>query len=530
MDVQVADDRGLLEGNIGVEGAARRPTRRRRQAMVVAALVAGGLAVGAWGSPGGAAPRVRALDGLDRLDLANTAYVVTSGAGGNLPGCGAISAIDLATGAVRVLSPKLGSRSDLSASADLSAFASGGGGGPKTLQLMDARDNDTAVWASRRLDSRSGPLQLVGSATAILDGALWFGVGGTGVGLGVGRIPLPWLSARADRQDVNPLDAFYSTRNELPVEILPDPNGRTVYVLSQTAFMPATAAEVVRDHRLRLHILDRRSLTAHVAAIELPSVVVDEPPGAGLREVGVHSWLQNGRIAYAALLRTSRDARGPQPLWAVVNRWRARELTFVNLRVMVGDAARTVTATLPSDYAFAGALAASPGPNNLGLVAVHGGDKVGVFAVDPVAGTATERGRLAITPVVSPLIDDRRMMSGPIAWSADGSHLIVAGNEGAADALIVAVEGCGSSLRLRHAVTVCPYDAYNDLAGIVTADRAVRATGAEAAACPAPPWIRDPWSFSSRYLLALPWVSASDGDGPRTSIGVPSTTARFARR
>ena len=530
MDGQAADDRGLPSGDHAVEVAAQRPARTGRWAMVVAGLVAGGLAGGAWGSPGGAAPRVRALDLLDGLDPATTAYVVTSGAGGNLPGCGAISAIDLATGAVRVLSPKLGSRSDLSAAADLSAFASGGGGGPKTLQLMDARDNDTTVWASRRLDSRSGRLQLVGSATAILDGALWFGVGGTGVGLGVGRIPLPWLSSRADRQDVNPLDAFFSTRNELPVEILPDPNGRTVYVLSQTAFTAATAAEVVREHRLRLHILDRRSLTAHVAAIELPSVVVDEPPGAGLREVGVHSWLQNGRIAYATLLGPSRDARGPQPLWAVVNRWRARELTFANLRAMVGDAARTVTATLPADYAFAGALAASHGPNNLGLVAVHGGDKVGVFAVAPVAGTATELARLAITPVVSPLIDDRRMMSGPIAWSADGSQLIVAGNEGAADALIVAVDGCGGTLRLRHAVTVCPYDVYNDLAGIVTADRAAPATAVPSAACPAPGWIRDPWSFSSRYLLALPWVSASDGAGPSPSNGVTSPYVRFARR
>ena len=367
MNSLVAGDRRSFRDALGVRLTARRTARTVRRAGAVAALVVSGLAVGAWHPPGGAAPRVLALDGLDP---ANTAYVVTSGAGGNLPGCGAISAIDVATGAVRVLSPKLGSRRDLSAAADLSAFASGGGSGSKTLHLMDARDGDVARWASRRLESRNGPRQLVGSATAIMDGALWFSAGSTADGLGIGRVPLPWLSAHADRPEVNPFDAFFSTRNELPVDILPDPNGRTVYVLSQTVREAATAAEVVHEHRLRLHILDRRSLTARVAAIELPSVVVDEPPGAGRREVGVHSWLQNGRIAYATLLRPSRDARGPQPLWAVVNRWRARELTFANVRTMVGDGARTVTATLPADYAFAGALAASHGPYNLGLVAV----------------------------------------------------------------------------------------------------------------------------------------------------------------
>ena len=450
----------------------------------------------------------RALAGFDPV---RTAYVVTGGAGGDLPGCGAISAIDVETGEVRYSSPRLGSRKGLSASEDLSVFASGGGSGNSNVYLMDARDEALAAWAARELNSPRGPSRLIGSATAILDNALWFSVsGGVEAGKGVGRVQLPWLGDDPDRRDVNPLDAFYSLRNENPAQILPDPNGRSVYVLSHSYRLPDTVDEVVEAYDYRLHVLDRRSFTAHEAAITLPSLVVDEPPGAGLKEKGVHNWLQNGRLAYMTLLTTGPEAHGPQPLWAVVNRWNRPELAFASLTVKAGARSEVVTATLPADFAFAGAIAASQGPNNLGLVAVHGGDKVAVFDVDPFAGDLHELARIEITPVVSPIIDDRRMMSGPIAWSADGSHLIVAGNEAAAEVLILAVEGCGEglSVRLRHQITACPYDAYNGLAGIVTAQgSAVAPKSSAPRACPVPWWAGEPWEFGTGYILSLPWMT-----------------------
>ncbi|MFN8422472.1 MAG: hypothetical protein U0470_03475 [Anaerolineae bacterium] len=444
------------------------------------------------------------------LDPATTAFVLSGGEGGEMPGCGAISAVDVATGAVVYRGSHLGSSSGLSAAEDLTVLAAGAGSPSRAIKILPARDQDPSRWTAFQLSSPRGPYRISGSATAILDGHLWFGaVGGIEEGVGVGRIRLPGLDGdEAARKDINPVDDFYSVRADWVADILPDPNGRTVYVLSHEYRLPANAGEAIESLALRLHILDRAMLTSRTAAVPLPPLVVDEPPGAGLRETGVHNWRQNGQIAFSTLLAPSRAARGWQPLWAVVNRWRAPELAFANLRTMSGDQARVVTATLPSDYSIVGALAASRGPRNLGMLAVHGGDKIGLFEVeDPYRGIVKERARLAITPVVSPIIDDRRMMSGPIAWSADGSRIIAAGNEGAAEVLID-VEGCGDGLRLRHAVTACPYDGYNGLGGIVTAHGTALVPAAAPDGCPVPWWVGEPAWIRSGYVIALPWVGA----------------------
>jgi hypothetical protein len=304
-----------------------------------------------------------------------------------------------------------------------------------------------------------------------------------------------------------PLDAFYSLRDHSLVQILPDPYQSSVHLLSYDSELPQSVDDVIEDYELRFHTLDRLSLASHEASVTLPSLVVDEPPGAGLREAGIHNWAQNGRLAYATLLGPGPSWRGPSQLYAVVNRWLRPELIFLDLRAKSGDRARPVTATLPSDFHIVGAIAASRGPQNLGLLAVHGGDKIAVFEVEePREGRVRELARIEITPVVSPIRDDRRMISGPIAWSADGSYLIAAGNEGDAEVLILSVEDCGGRIELRHVVTACPYADYNGLAGIVTANGTSLAPRSVPSACPRPRWLFDPKEVGSDYVLSLPWA------------------------
>lgn len=443
---------------------------------------------------------------LAAFDPVRTAYIVTAGAGGGLPGCGAISAVDVESGEVLYSSEYLGSRDGISAAEDFSAFVSGPGAGSSRLYFLDARMEDPGAWRARELWSPRGPRRISGDATAILDGDLWFGASGPGQeGRVIGRIPLPWIDDDPELRDVNPLQGAYSIGGDAPAQILPDPDGRRVHVLAYDYRLPEDVDEVIEQHELRLHILDRRDLVAREAAIPLPPLIVDEPPGAGLREAGVHNWPQNGRLAYATLLTAEPWARGPQSKFLVVNRWLRRELSIVDLNLRRSSRPTIVSATLPADYAFAGAVAASRGPDNLGLLAVHGGDKIGLFQVDPRAAEVAleELARVSITPVISPLSDDQRMMSGPIAWSADGRKLLVAGNEGEAELLVYSVEGCGRELRLEHVIAACSSE-HNHLSGIVTAQGSRVVPPTPATACARPGWLGEPWDYDTQHLISLP--------------------------
>lgn len=503
-------------------------SRRRRLALAFACPLALGLVVGIVsviaGSPppsavalgeasraSDAAARAKAgpqsaPDTFAAFDPVRTAYIVTAGAGGDLPGCGAISAVDVESGEVLYSSEYLGSRDGISAAEDFSAFASGPGAGSSRLYFLDARAEDPGSWRARELWSPRGPRRISGDATAILDGDLWFGASGPGQeGRVIGRVPLPWIEGEPDLRDVNPLQGAYSIGGDAPAQILPDPDGRRVHVLAYDYRLPETVDEVIDEHALRLHILDRQDLVAREAAIPLPPLIVDEPPGAGLRAAGVHNWPQNGRLAYATLLTAEPWARGPQSKFLVVNRWLRPELTIVDLNLRTSRYPTVVSATLPADFAFAGAVAASRGPDNLGLLAVHGGDKIGLFQVDPRAAEVAleELARVSITPVISPLSDDQRMMSGPIAWSADGSSLLVAGNEGDAELLVYSVEGCGRELRLEHVIAACSSE-HNHLAGIVTAQGSRVVPPTPVTACARPGWLGEPWDYDTQYLLSLP--------------------------
>jgi len=487
----------------------QKPVTRRWTAAVVAlfsacAAIAASAVIASFGAS--QQPAVSGPSSTSVFDPARTAFVVTDGAGGELPGCGAISAIDTLTGEVLYQSPRRGSRSDLAAAEDFSLFASGGGaGGDKRMYLLDAGAASPDEWAVRVFWSPAGPRQLNGSATAILNGDLYFGLhGGFEEGFGLGRVPLDRIEDTPDLQDVNPVEAVYSLRQLHLIQILPDPDGRHLHLLAQESRTPTSPTDVVETQALQIHTVDTTIMAARVAPQVLPPLVVSEPPGAGLREVGIHNWLQNGRLAYMTLLPAGAGG-GPRDRWVAVNRLVAPEISFANIR---GGSREAVTASLPADFTLAGAVAANHGWHNPGLLAVHGGDKVAVFDMDPLEGLLHERSRIDITPVVSSLLDDGRMMPGRIAWSADGSQLIVAGNEGTAEVLILDVGACGDTLTLRHVVTVCPYAEYNGLAGIVTANGSLPPPAPSPEACPTPFWMPEPWPVGSPFSLALPWVSA----------------------
>lgn len=436
-----------------------------------------------------------------------TAYALTSGAGGDLPGCGALSAIDLDSGELLYQSPRLGPRAGLTASEDLRSFVAGGGAGPDRLSFVDARASDPGEWTALELWAPAGPHQLSGSALHIQGEDLYFSARGpSAIGSGVARISLSRFRGLEERADVNPVEAFYSTRTASAFQVLADPFGRELHVLSLESRYPVDPSEAIESFPLHVHTMEPKTLRAATAPLALPPLVVDEPPGAGLREAGVHNWLQNGRIGWATSLPTGGKVYGREGRYVVVSRWARPELIVADLH-RKADSNAVVTASLPVDYELAGALAANHGWVNPGLIAVHGGDKIGIFDLDPF-GTLQERARIDITPVVSPLTDDRRMMSGPLAWSADGSRLIAAGNEGGAEVLVLDVDDCGARVTLRHAISACPYQDYNGASGFTTANGHLAPPRPQAAGCPRPWWWPEDERVGSRLVIGLPWLSA----------------------
>ena len=449
------------------------------------------------------------LTAASAFDPLTTAYVVTSGAGGDLPGCGAVSAIDLSSGDVLYQSPHLGPRRGLSASEDMKSFVAGGGAGPDRLSFLDASSPDPSAWTALELWSPSGPFGLGSSALQVVGDDLYLSLSmrGSRRASGIGRISLSDYRGKLGLEDINPVSDFFSARREHVFQVIPDASERLVHALSWGYRTPSSAAETIESFPMHLHTLDADTLTASESPLALPPLIVNEPAGAGLRESGVHNWAQNGRIAWATRLGGGDHVYGNKDQVIVVNRWVRPELTIVDLK---GDngAGSVVTASLPADYAIAGALAGNHGWLNPGLVAVHGGDKIGVFDLVPW-GTLVERARLEITPVLSSLSDDRRMMSGPLAWSADGSQIIAAGNEGDSEVLIIDVDSCGDRMTLRHTVAVCPYTEFNGASGFVTANGQLRPEVRPPAseACPTPDWWPEEERVGSGVVIGLPWVS-----------------------
>ncbi len=454
-------------------------------------------------------PSGRVLSDKSAFDPLTTAYVVTGGAGGDLPGCGALSAIDVASGEVLYRSPRLAGRSEIAASEDFGHFVTGrGAGGDGRLSLFDARFPNASDWTISTLWSPAGPHRIQDSAPLVLGDDLYLGVeAGPRDGVGLARIRISEQLGTPDLKDINPVRGFFSTRDQSVTQILASPDGRRNHVLSAGYRTAVEPSDVVESHPMSLHTLDSEILAARGAPVVLPPLVVNEPPGAGLREVGIHDWRQNGRLAWATMLPGGGKPYGPEGRYIVVNRWLRPELIIADMHLSTTP----LTVTLPADFAFAGAVAANHGWKNPGLIAVHGGDKIAVFELDPRYGEIKERSRLPITPIRSSISDDRRMMSGPIAWNADGSQLIAAGNEGDSDVLIIDVEACGDRMTLRHAVSACRFEGQETgVTGILTANGRSDPPDSEPIPCPTPEWWPPIEPVGSPFVAGLPWASTGD--------------------
>ncbi|MEO8084238.1 MAG: VWA domain-containing protein, partial [Ardenticatenales bacterium] len=111
---------------------------------------------------------------------------------------------------------------------------------------------------------------------------------------------------------------------------------------------------------------------------------------------------------------------------------------------------------------FVGGVAWNAGWVNRGLLAVHLVDSIGIFRIEE-DGVLTERARIAIPPpygserLRSELLDGGE--TGPmftVAWSASGEHVIAASSADAAEFVVIGVADEGRSLAIQRFLTACP--------------------------------------------------------------------------
>jgi hypothetical protein len=460
------------------------------------------------GSPphGDASARSSARPTGSGPDLTNTVFVYESFAVQE-PGCGAISAFDVRTGAPIYVGPSWSGHGNLAASPDLSTvLATWKSGGGNTVYRVNASAPVTDDWHADRL--REGDYQYdigAGGGIALLaDGdRMLVGMGGpppasrTGVGL-------YRLSEAVPGNTGNPgvLGArygYYGTWSEAPRVILPDPTDPDMfYVLTHESRLPATVTDTVKSQAAHLHTIGARSMTAPVASISLPDLVVDDPPGGGLRETGIHATIQHGDIGYATMLAGGDPNQWPTGQYVAVSRWAVPELAIADVQT-----GQVRISRLADDLPLVSGIAANHGPENPGLVAVHAGDRIAVYEVDPLSPVAVELSRVPIAPVLSGIEGERRMMGGPIAWSADGTRIIAAANEGLAEFVVLAVFDCGRSLRVDYYFTACAAEDYNGGRAILTANGPGQPRPMTAPECPTPYWWPGPLPTVSALLPFL---------------------------
>lgn len=428
----------------------------------------------------------------------NTVFVYESYAIRDQPGCGAISAFDLRTGEVVYRGPSWAGHGDLAASQDLSTvLATWSKGGLQTMYRLDAAAESPADWRADRLRS-DDQQDISGSGTiAILPDGDQFVIGMSaplssgGSGAGLYRLSdlVPGQPGTLGAQN-----GYYAMRAEAPRVILPGTERNIVHILSHESRLPATLTDTVKSLAANLHTVDTRTMAAPIAPIRLPDIVVNDPPGAGLREAGIHATVQHGNIGYATMLPDG-DPRhgGPGGSFVAVSRWGVPELAIASVRT--GQVRIT---RLADDLPVVSGIAANRGWENPGLVAVHAGDRIAVYQVDPYSPTAIELARVPITPPVGPIRGEPKIMGGQISWSADGRRIVATANEGLSEFVVLDVAECGRRLRPAYYVTACAAEGYNGGRSLLTAAGQPGSRPVEPQACPTPHW----W-FESQQLVPV---------------------------
>jgi len=245
----------------------------------------------------------------------------------------------------------------------------------------------------------------------------------------------------------------------IPAEIVFSGDGRVAHVLLQPDYYPGVAA---------VHSLDVASMKAIAPPVPVPvnHQGFDEtrgpPPGSWRYFRGV-------RVSQATL---SVDER-----LLVVNNWELGSITGVDLEARRSwqvpipgfTPARTVLAL--DQHAVGGvAINRAYGPNQ-GLLAIHGIDRVGIYALTDDGRQLESRAMVTVTPQF--VFRDRRAIGqwgggtgpvGSIAWTGDGTHIVAAGAaEGPEEFRSWRVEGQGSILTARQGYETCS-DRQNNLA------------------------------------------------------------------
>lgn len=437
---------------------------------------------------GGRGPAPSRVQATSRPDISHSVFVYESFAR-DQPGCGAISAFDVRTGEVFYRGPSWAGHGDLAGSPDLSTvLATWNQGGAQTMYRLDAGAESPVDWRADRLRLVNGRHRISGSGTvAILPDGDRFVVGLSGLpddgGNGAGFYRLSDVGS-GEAGHLGDQYGFYAMRAEAPRVVLPGRDQDIVHILSHESRLPATLTDTVKSQAANLHTVDTRTMAAPISTIRLPDIVVDDPPGAGLREAGIHATVQHGNIGYATMLPDG-DPRlgGPGGSFVAVSRWGVPELAIVFVRT--GQVRIT---RLASDLPVVSGIAANRGWANPGLVAVHAGDRIAIYHVDPYAPTAIELARVPITPPMGPHRGEPKMMGGQIAWSSDGSRIIASANEGTAEFVVLDVAECGRRLRPAYYVTACDAEGFNGGRGLLTAVGQPDRRPDAPQTCPTPHW------------------------------------------
>lgn len=200
--------------------------------------------------------------------------------------------------------------------------------------------------------------------------------------------------------------------------------------------------------------------------------------------------------------------------YIAISRLKAGDIAVVDT---ASGAARAVSISPALD--FVGGIAFNNGWINQGLIALHASNRIMTVAFQPPS-TLTVLGEISIPP---PAFGERGITSsatGPqfsIAWSSDGSHLIVATQDGPAEFGVIEVLDEGSRLDYRRSLTACP-DGRNAPNGIWTANGLIAPTATATSDVP-PTLAPSPTATSAPTMTSTIVPSAT-----ATAAATPSTT------
>lgn len=218
--------------------------------------------------------------------------------------------------------------------------------------------------------------------------------------------------------------------------ILLSPDGRSFHVLE------ASPSEVV-PRVFRIRSFETETLREIASPVLLGGLPIT-PKGVNI-----------GRV-HASL--------SPDGRFLVTNVWKdyvigdAYGAAFVNIVDLTSRTSRQVSIGDKQPYTIGG-VAFNHAQMQRGLLALHAYDQVLVLKLDE-AGSLTEVGRTKIDPLYMPVNHDPQ--SGPwmsLAWSADGTHVIAAGNQrlknSPSDFIVVKVDNDGRRLRVVEGINAC---------------------------------------------------------------------------